>query len=96
MKLNIIIEVKDSRDSVQQKNKFSPFSCCSCSREKVHGICICPMGNLKPEYTDYSRGRYALSRVLCFLFSCVRQITINFSKLSAFISKYLATLFLQP
>ena len=68
----------DSRGKYVAEKQISPFKfVVSCSRAKVHGICICPMGNLKPEYTDYARGCYALPRVLCFPCSFARQITIR-------------------
>ena len=78
MKLNIIIEGKDSTGRYVAEKQISPFRfVVSCSRAKVHGICICLMGNMKPEYTDYARGCYALPRVLCFPCSFARQITIK-------------------
>ena len=78
MKLNVIIKVKDSREKYVAEKQILLFKfVVSCSRAKVYGICICPMGNLKTGYTDYARGCYALPRVLCFPCSFTRQITIK-------------------
>ena len=51
MKLNIIIEDKESGERYLAENKCSPFKfVVGQSEEKVHRICIYQKGNLKPEY----------------------------------------------
>ena len=51
MKLNIVIEVKDNGERYVHvaENKFSPFKFVVVQSGKVHSICICERGNLKPE-----------------------------------------------
>ena len=50
MKLNIIIEVKNSGERYVAENKFSPFKFVVVQSAKSAPNCICQKGNLKPEY----------------------------------------------
>ena len=50
MKLNIIIEDKDSRERYVAENKCSPLNFVVGQSGKSAEICICQKGNLKPEY----------------------------------------------
>ena len=93
MKLNIIIEVKDSEERYVAENKFSPLKFVVVQSGKEHRICICQKGNLKPEYRLCASMNSLEFRQSVVLVVSLAKLQLSSSKLSAFFWKYLATLF---